>query len=231
MRPVSLTQRAYSLLKQRIIRCELAPGSGCTESELATQLGLGKTPIREALTRLAQEGWVRSIRGHGYEVRPLSLGEVRDLYGARLLIEPAAVELAAGNLDRETLERLMELCDADYDVDDPDDEDAFLQRNREFHTTVVAACGNSIVTDMIVPLLERSERLMHLGMLVRNGTAEVAHDHRELVAALDRGDGPSARTIAREHIVAGQQAAIEALLEVPSLLAAEVAVSPRTGSA
>ena len=97
---------AYTELRRRIIRCELEPGERITEAQLASVTGIGKTPVREALTRLVQDGLVRSIPGHGYEVTPITLGDVQDLYNFRLIIEPAAAQLAAGHVNATDLRRL-----------------------------------------------------------------------------------------------------------------------------
>src|SRR5919197_450469 len=88
----SLADQAYARIRRRIVGCELAPGDQVTESQLVETHGIGKTPVREALQRLAQEGLVQPIRRHGYRVAPITLRDVRDLFGLRLIIQPAAAE-------------------------------------------------------------------------------------------------------------------------------------------
>jgi DNA-binding GntR family transcriptional regulator len=95
----SLADEAYARIRRRIVGCDLAPGEQVTEGQLVETHGIGKTPVREALQRLAQEGLVQPIRRHGYRVAPITLRDVRDLFGLRLIIEPAAAELAVGRID------------------------------------------------------------------------------------------------------------------------------------
>ena len=95
----SLASEAYVILKGRILRCEIAPGERLTEARLVRELGLGKTPIREALVRLIHDRLVRNMPRHGYEVTPITLADVEDLFRLRLILEPAAMGLAAGRID------------------------------------------------------------------------------------------------------------------------------------
>src|SRR5215469_17615580 len=154
---------AYAELKRRIIHCELAPGERITEAQLASDTGIGKTPIREALTRLIQEGLVGSIPGHGYEVTPITLGDVHDLFSFRRIVESAAAQLAAGHLVATDLRRLDALC-ADQDVvDDAESEERYLRANYAFHATIADASGNRRLASTVRHVLDESERLLHLG--------------------------------------------------------------------
>jgi DNA-binding GntR family transcriptional regulator len=109
---------AYATLRRRIIRCEVEPSERITEAQLASEIGVEKTPVREALTRLVQEGLVRSMPGHGYEVTPIILGDVQDLFNFRFIIEPAAAQLAAGHVSATDLRRLDELCVTRFSIVD-----------------------------------------------------------------------------------------------------------------
>jgi DNA-binding GntR family transcriptional regulator len=213
---------AYATLRRRIIRCELEPGARITEAQLASETGIGKTPVREALTRLVQEGLVRSMPGHGYEVTPITLGDVQDLFNFRLIIEPAAAQLAAGHVSATDLRRLDELCTARYSIVDKESESQYLQANYLFHTTIAEASGNRRLAEAVRRALEESERLLHLSNVLRNRSDEVAHEHRDLVDALIAGDGEAARKLTLVHISASQRLVLDALLTSPSLLAVNI---------
>lgn len=218
----SLVDTAYATLKRRIIVCEIEPGLRITEAQLVEEMGIGKTPVREALARLAQEGLVRSIPHHGYEVSSITLRDVQELFGLRLIVEPAAVQLAAGHVDAVHLRRLDELCQAGYDLGDRDSAARFLRANHEFHATVAQASGNQRLVDVVVRVLDESERLFHLGLMLRNRTDEMAHEHRSLVDALVAGDGEAARRIAVEQIVAAERMVVNALLSSPAVQSVRV---------
>jgi DNA-binding GntR family transcriptional regulator len=221
--PSSQGDVAYAALRQRIIRCELAPGERITEAQLASEIGIGKTPVREALTRLAQEGLVRSMRGHGYEVTPLTLGDVQDLFNFRLIVEPAAAQLAAGHVSGADLRRLDELCASRFStLDDEAGEAEYLHANYQFHTTIADASGNRRLAAAVCRALDESERLFHLGNVLRNRGEEVAHEHKELVDALIAGDAETARTLTQAHIAASQRLVLDALLTSPAVLAVTI---------
>ncbi len=219
----SLADEAYGQLKRKIIRCELPPALLVTESQLVRESGLGKTPVREALGRLVQEGLVRNIPRHGYEVAPITLGDVQELFGLRLIVEPAAVQLAAGHVDAAELRHLDALCAEGADADDsPDALDRHLQANREFHVTVARATGNRRLAEAIEKLLDESERMLHLSLQFRNRRAEIMHEHKQLVDALVAGDAEASRRIAIDQILAAQRNVVDALLSSPSILSAHV---------
>jgi DNA-binding GntR family transcriptional regulator len=214
---------AYAALRHRLIQGELAPGERMTESQLASEIGVGRTPVREALTRLVQEGLVRSLRGHGYEVTPITLGDVQDLFNFRLIVEPAAAQLAAGHVSGTDLRRLDELCAARFStIDDEEGESQYLQANYQFHTTIADASGNRRLAEAVRRALDESERLCHLGNVLRNRGEEVAHEHKELVDALIAGDGETARKLTVAHITASQRLVLGALLTSPAVLAVNI---------
>ena len=220
----SLADAAYAKLKRSIIRCEVAPGALVTEAMLVKDLKLGKTPVREALARLVHEGLVRNIPRHGYEVTPITLRDVHDLFGLRLVVEPAAAQLAAGHVDAKRLRRLDELCKAGYDVDDQSSIDAFLQANYELHETIALASGNPRLAQSLEGLLDESERLFHLGLMLRNRSNEMAHEHKALVTALAAGDSDAARKIATTQIVESQRMVMDALIASPAVLSTPVPI-------
>lgn len=96
-RPVSLTEEAYLALRERIMTCQILPGQRVTERQLAADLGLGLTPVRQALVRLSGEGLVRTLPRRGYQIEPLTIGSVNELFEVWRIVGPAIAELAARN--------------------------------------------------------------------------------------------------------------------------------------
>lgn len=214
---------AYDLLRREIIRCRLRPGAEVTEHGLALAYGFGKTPVREALSRLAQEGLVRAVPRRGYLVSPITLKDVQDISAVRCLLEAEAARLAAGRVDGEELRRLDDLCRAGYDPADADSAAAFLAINREFHVTIARASRNERLVGMIAQLLDEMERLFHLGLVLRNRSEEMAHEHKALVDALLAGDAAAAGRIAEAQIRAAQKMVIDGFLTSSPVLAVNIA--------
>jgi DNA-binding GntR family transcriptional regulator len=96
--PPSLSDVAYAALRRRIVDCELAPGLRVTERQLATELEIGLTPVRQALARLDNEGLVRTLPRRGYQITPLTIESVNELFEVWRIIGPAIAELSARNM-------------------------------------------------------------------------------------------------------------------------------------
>jgi DNA-binding GntR family transcriptional regulator len=216
------TGEGYRQIKQRILRCEMAPGARFSEGRLAADLGFAKAPIREALSRLVQEGLVRSIPRHGYEVIPVTVRDAHDLYELRLTVEPRAIELAAGRIDKRTLARLEQLCEVAYEPDDREALANYADRHREFHLLVVRACGNQKLSAVVEQVFEESERLIYMGLLARDHHHDMAARHKPLLEALARADGSAARQIATEVVLKSQQELLSATLRSPSVQSAQL---------
>lgn len=186
----------YQRLKEAIRTGELRPGQQLVESALATWCEVSRTPIREALSRLAHDGLVeRSERG--LVVRERSPEEVLDIYETRIALEGTAGRLAA---ERRTSHDLILLrrALARQDGVDTGDLDAVVKANRQFHTAVWRASHNASLID----LLERLD--LHLSgypaTLVRSGRWERSGvQHTAMVAAIEARNGEDAERIATTH--------------------------------
>ncbi|TAM74490.1 GntR family transcriptional regulator [bacterium] len=220
---LSLTDRAYDAIKRRIIRLDISPGAAFTESKMAAELQLGKTPVREALMRLQREGLVEVNARAGYRATPVTLKDVKELMALRVVLECEAASLAAQEMkDAEQLRALDALCRVDYDPSDPATIERFLRANTEFHVTVARASGNTRLARALGQVLGELERIFHLGLSLTSRTAEIVHEHEDLVGAILRGDSASAREVARAQCQTSQKMVLDALLSSPSLLTTNI---------
>jgi len=201
-RPPLLTDQAYDLIRRDIIHCELAPGSEVTEAELALRLGLGKGPVRAALGRLCQEGLVSPLPRRGHAIAPITLRDVHEILEMRTLLEPAATAMAAGKIGPETLQRITATSSADSGERFAVDHDI----NRNFHVTILKACGNARVAETVAGLIDQMERILRI--FTRNRSPEQTRaeyvilrtEHERIVAALAAGDAAAAELHARNHL-------------------------------
>ncbi|HMQ33618.1 MAG TPA: GntR family transcriptional regulator [Chloroflexaceae bacterium] len=218
----SLVEQAYANLKLRIILCELAPGAHITEHQLCTELGISKTPVREALTRLIQEGLVHSLPRQGYEVTPITLGDVNDLFDLRMLIIPSMIERAAPRINIEELRHIDLVCQRGYTLPDTRQISEYLRASRDFYVTIAKATGNRRIIELVDRLEDEGQRLFHLALMFRHARNQVRYGHKELVEALAAGEAQRAAAIASEAIRLAQKEVTEALLSSPAILAARV---------
>jgi DNA-binding GntR family transcriptional regulator len=219
-----LADTAYDSIKRDIVRCTLEPGQQVTEEELADRYGVGRAAVRAALKRLFQEQLIEIMTRQRYMIAPITLKHVGELFDVRLLLEPSAARRAAGRVDAARLRTLDELCRAQYQVGDRESAAAFLSVNTEFHVAVAEASGNTLQASMIRGLLDKVERVHHLGHLLHDRNQDAYHEHHELLEALLAGDGDRAEQIMIDQIVAARRFAIDAMLNSVSLSTVNVSL-------
>lgn len=208
----SVSGRAYAVLKEQILTCQLPPGASLNEGRLAEQLGVSKTPIREALAMLSHEGFVEVLPRQGYRVTELTLADIQEIFNLRLLLEPAAAALAAQRATADQLQALRLLADEDGEVDTNEGFAAFISQGREFHVRLAEASGNRRLAVTLQHLLEEMQRLYLSGLNVRSGIEAQRGEHRDLVAALLKGNHNLAHEIAVRQIESSRERIMEALL-------------------
>jgi DNA-binding GntR family transcriptional regulator len=212
---ISLAQQAYTTLKRDIISCKLRPGEVVVESELATAYGMSKTPIREALNLLRNEGFVQVLPRRGTLIKPIDVQDVQHTFFLRMLLEPEAAALAASRATGEQLKRLTDLASAPpAERKAPATQADRLLRNRLFHVALAEASGIPRLIAIVGSLHEEVERFYNSERLRKSGDPTGEHHHAILEAVLT-GDADLARSLMTENIKASRQHLIELLLEDP----------------
>ncbi|HEX5435743.1 MAG TPA: GntR family transcriptional regulator [Gemmatimonadaceae bacterium] len=207
----SASATAYHRLREQIIACARAPGERLTEGEVAERMRLGKTPVREALRRLVQEGLVQVLPRRAYVVAPITARDVDDVCGLRLIVEPAAVALAAARMPPGDIATLERWCHVGYDVANPATVRAFHHANRAFHTTIAESCGNQRLAALVAQLLIESHRVIQFGMLRLPHSDQAVHGHEALVGALRNRDASAARRLVAGEIRATRRMVLDSL--------------------
>jgi DNA-binding GntR family transcriptional regulator len=222
---------AYTRLRDQIISCRLAPGARVTEALLAAEFGLGKTPVREALLRLRNDGLVQVMPRHGYRITTITLRDVQEICALRLILEAAAARLAAGRMDADELWRLDQQCQLEVMPGDHEGIAALLRANTGFHLAIARASANRHLAAITETILARMERLFHLTLTMQQRSDEISHDHRDLIEALIAGDGEEASRLMTVRLQASQRKVTAALLSSPQLLSVNIAPLPLDGGA
>jgi DNA-binding GntR family transcriptional regulator len=213
-----LTDRAYERIKHDVITCVLAPGSEVSEPQLCLNYRLGKAPVRMALIRLAHDGLVRPIPRRGYRITPVTLKDIQDIFELRLMLEPAAARMAAGNIDTRQTRLLEEASRIGYQMRDVSSIGQFLEANKQFHVAIAATTGNTRLAAMVSQLHDQMTRLLHLGLGRRNRSHEMQLEQRALIKALLRGNGDGAERLAREQIEAARAMVLSAVMTSRSVM-------------
>lgn len=218
----SLADEAYAAFRHMIIRCDVLPGARVTQSRLAADLGIGKTPVREALARLVSEGLMISMPQHGYRVAPVTLRDVRELLDLRLIVEPAAAELACRHATDEVLRHLEALCLIHPGGEGRESLDEFMSLSREFHIGIARASGNGRLAQLIQRLVDDSQRVFYFQMRFGFPGESIQHEHHHLAEALLARDSKGARGIVENQTLETMRNVLEALTSSPTLLSAHL---------
>jgi DNA-binding GntR family transcriptional regulator len=186
--------RVYRLLKAALLQCEFAPGDFLVEVDLARQCETSRTPVREACTRLCQEGWISQIRYKGYMVPTISLREIVELYEFRKVLECFAVGKVAETATDQKVAHLAALIKVEREPNPEPPE--LVEANEVFHLALAAAAANQRIVDQLKLLLEHVHRFDILGSQRDPGWIP----HHDILEALKAHDPDEARRRMAEHI-------------------------------
>lgn len=224
-RPTTSAERALHELRELILAAELAPGARLGEVELAERLGVSRTPVREALTRLAAEGLVEITPNRGARVATWTVAELEGVFDLRLSLEPQLTGFAVPNAGEQDVAELDDLAHRMLAVGTPGPEqdlDALVPLNRAFHDRLVALAGHPTLAAALAaaihpPIVRRNFHAYDPESLRRS----LAH-HLEMVAALRARDPGWARAVMTAHICNARAVMVRAA----TAQAARAATSP-----
>jgi DNA-binding GntR family transcriptional regulator len=199
-----LPVRVYEELRDLIVSGELAADAQLIQEQVAESLGVSRTPVRDALNRLAHEGLVTWLPGRGYLVNPLTPKDVTEVYQVRRILETEAARLACGRHDAVSLARLGNLIDQ-MAASDADDTAAMFDLNHQFHRALVQPCDNELLLKMLDTLWDHPvNRRITRSYLHTAGSAQAMLDeHRELLAAAADADEERLVALTAEHLLSG----------------------------
>jgi DNA-binding GntR family transcriptional regulator len=188
-------------VRRMIVDGELQPGERINEVHLSQQLGVSRTPLREALGRLAHEGALDTVPRIGHFVRPLTVDEIEQLYQIRPLLDPEALRLA-GLPPKEKIERLRELNESITAADG--DLDEVISADDDWHIELVSDCPNKILIDLIQQFMRRTRRYEVALMREKGNVSAATTNHRSIIAALKRRDLDAACKALRANLESGR---------------------------
>ncbi len=196
----SLVDRVYHDMQNRILNNVWGTGHRALEQELAEELGVSRTPIREALARLQRDGLVKVIPRHGMTVLPISLKDIQEIHHILTSLEGLAVEQAASRkLTAHELDLLEKSIQKMDDAHGRSDIKAWAQADELFHCMLVDLSGNRILTEVVDNFWGRAQRARLTMLSLRTSTEESTKEHAQLVEAIRNGDGVQARDILERH--------------------------------
>lgn len=194
----SLSEQAYERIRRMIVRLDYAPGDVLREGELRDRLGIGRTPIREALQRLARDQFVTVIPRRGMFVSPIDVDDLSLLYETRAVMEPYAARLAAGRGSAGHWNEMAAVIEESLRPGIPPEE--LLDVDRRCHEIIWDAAGNRFLTDTLDALYAQSDRVWHMYLADVYDTRHAVDEHIEMLDLLRRRDAGACEGAMEAHL-------------------------------
>lgn len=197
-----LADRVYSHLRNGILKGELKPGARLVETNLAKLLGVSRSPVRDAITRLEQDGYV-VIRSLKVTVREIPPTEIIDLFVIRCALEGMAAWLATPVLSDLDLRTMEDLC---FQMEKAEsDSDQLARLGNEFHDVFIHSCKNTKLNEMLIDIKEQIYRFRSVSAAKPGRGTESTKEHWEVLEAMKEGDALRAEQLVRQHILSAQK--------------------------
>jgi DNA-binding GntR family transcriptional regulator len=208
----SLADQAYFAIRALIVSLELAPGDPIREPDLTTQLGIGRTPIREALRRLALERLVEVYPRRGMFVTTVDVRDLTRLCEVRAVLEPEAARLAAERATRPDLEVINALIEELLDTRRRD-ERALIDLDERIHRAIYRTSHNQLLEETLEWYYTHALRIWMLALDRTRTLQSAVLEHHDLLDAIARGKGERAAELMRAHVEHFEQAMRDVLLD------------------
>jgi DNA-binding GntR family transcriptional regulator len=191
---------AYDFLKQAILNQRYPPGQTLVEATIADELGMSRTPVREAIRELSREGLVETIPNRGAIVRALSPQELLDIFDIKIRLEGLCAARAAERNGPATASKLLRATKAMAAAAKAKDRQAYLQADEAYHAAIYAGAQNERAHQIVSDLNAQWHRL-RAGMAAIESRMETAvEEHRRIAEAIGAGDAEAAETAMRVHL-------------------------------
>ena len=199
---LSLRDRAYEAIKERIITCEFRPGECINEASVSALLGLGRTPVHQAIDRLMLEEMVDVIPRKGVIVKPVILQDVMQMIEVRMVNETQCARLAAARAEESHIERMSAVLGKATRAIEKQDIHRLMELDREFHLLLAEASKNFELAEIIRRLNERSLRFWFISFTTPDHHRSFQRQHEALFDGVRRHDADAAEDAMRVHIEA-----------------------------
>ncbi len=194
-----LPQKAYLALRWAIRDLRLGPGQMVREREAVDALGMSRTPVREALVRLENEGWVRLVPRHGFVVTPLVADDLEQIYEVVEGLDGMAVALATVRSRADELEEFDRLIAEQEDALEVGDLVTWADLDARFHRSIVHLSGNARLDEIMDNQDDQLYRARLFTINLRPKPTRSVDEHRAIVAAMRDGDAATARELLESH--------------------------------
>jgi len=208
----------YEKLKGQIINFTLKPGQKLQDRQLGSQFGVSRTPVREVLNRLVQEGFVRQISGRGYFVKEITIKEIEDLYEVREALEVVAAQQAIQNINTGQIKKLCEILNSHKKLIEKGESKGRLLEDADFHKTIVLSSGNQYLYEIINNIFDKISTLQAIDALTLQRAKIAYQQHKEIFELLKGKETQGLKKKLGKHISEAKRDAVGRLRKKTDLL-------------
>lgn len=198
--PLSLREMAFQAIKNAILSSKLEPGEIYTEFGLAKELGISKTPVREALGDLAAKGFVTVLSRRGIRVNALTPKDIRDLYEFRAALETAIIRHITPELTEKSIKRLEAIQEKENAAIRDEDSMRYLKIDRELHLFLASLTQNQYMISALEQVRDLIDWMGSKALLRKPRIVEVKDEHAKIIHMLEKRDTEAAIRMMKEHI-------------------------------
>lgn len=194
----------FGRIRADILACALTPGRILQEKDLAARYAVSKSPVRDALLRLQEQGLIEVLPRKGYRVLPISLSDARDLYETRILLEKASIKRAIESASDEDLVTLDRFRSANENGGLAE----WVSYNRDFHRAIAHLSGNARLTKMAQDIIDQFDRLTFMGVFTAPSDAsseKLVREHCDIIDAIQKRDKTKAARLINAHVMKSQK--------------------------
>jgi DNA-binding GntR family transcriptional regulator len=197
----TLRSHVYQRLRENILRGFYPRGEALTELRISRELGVSRTPIREAFCQLELDGLVTTTPNKGVVVQGFDQQDILDLYDVRCLMESLAAAKAAENMTLAQRQSLQKVYDQEQAIVENDDHDALILSDAEFHDQIFRGSGSKILQNILTPISTYTRQSRIFSLTTEGRSQAVVAEHGQILAAILGRDSARARTSMNEHII------------------------------
>lgn len=208
-----MRSNVYRHLREELLSCALKPGAMLQERELAQRFEVSKSPVRDALLKLEEQGLIEVLPRRGYRVRQIDVRDARDMYELRLLLERECVRLMIDRAEDDVVAALEEFRNPPEGSSLLD----WIAYNRAFHSAIAIGCGNRRLARIACDCIDQFDRLTHMSVSQgeRPDLQIYAREHGAIIDAIRERNRRRATALVREHLEGSRRRVLTALQRMP----------------
>lgn len=190
----------FEVLKEKIVKLEYKPGMILNEVEIATELGVSRTPVRNAFTQLEYYELIDVVPRYGAQVAQIDFIKMKSLFELTREVDPFATRLAVERITNSEIQELKEILGRLKGYNQMNDYQKAISEDERFHQVIINACGNSWVKKLLSELHVHTERLWHYGEKYFDSMDIFTRTFEKIIEAMEERDPDKAEQYAKEHI-------------------------------